>query len=62
VKDTLGPDFAQAFQSSGKEELCPVGEAMNDMMSVFSMGIFINSTGLDPHDEDHRVPLLSIQV
>jgi hypothetical protein len=62
VAARLGPDFAGPFRPSDKDDICPVAEQMNDMMSMFSMGVFINSLGLDPHDEDHRVPLLSLQV
>jgi len=62
VTTSLGPDFAQVFRPANKDDLCPLPEQLNDMMSVFSMGVFINSLGLDPHDEDPRVPLLSLQV
>ena len=59
---SVGAEFGQAFQPAAQDDLCPVGEPLNDMMSVFSMGIFINSTGKDPHDDDKSVPGLSQQV
>ena len=60
------PEFLQFLRQNNRTNVESGGpgmfdEMMTSMMNVLSMSTFTSSLELDPHEEDYRVPLLSLQ-
>jgi len=57
-----GKQFAACFQPAGDCDGSPVENDLYEMMNVFSIAAFTTSLDLNPHEEDYRVPLVSLQA
>jgi len=57
-----GKQFAACFQPASDCDGSPVENDLYEMMNVFSIAAFTTSLDLNPHEEDYRVPLISLQA